>query len=268
MLKVEIRTWSVFAVVLLTQLALACSPFIPGFRDIIAKTFHGKDPSDVQIALTGLYAGLLTIFIGVAYAAIRRHLDTTRAQTEEALARAPIVKALRDDRFHDEFQVAARHAESQVWITNLAPSPDYFANRPRKRYLSALARDIKNMPSVRFRRLVRDTQDNQPWIAEMLKKFSGSSNIDIAMIEDSGDDEHPLAMSVQIIDDSDCWLVALSGHERTGPHRDVHVRDPGFAALASRYYDRLWNKATLLMQNGTVTARGEVILASPPRDRD
>ena len=76
------------------------------------------------------------------------------------------------------------------------------------------------------------TQENIPWIKQLIAELKGLSNADLAVILDRPDhEEASLALSVQLIDGTKVWMVALFGHERKGAHRDRPLR--GVAARTS-----------------------------------
>ena len=75
-----------------------------------------------------------------------------------------------------------------------------------------------------FRRLVRDSQKNKAWIAKILTEMSGSRNFSLSMITDDEKEEHPFALSVQVIDNEKVWLVAVRSHEPGGGPRDLLLK--------------------------------------------
>lgn len=257
------KSWVVFIIVMLVEILLALSPFIPGLKDILKSALQTADPLEITVSLTGIYAVLVTLFLGAGYASIRESLLRTQTGIENSLTAKSAVKVLRDDEFHDDFLIACRRANSHVCITNLSPKPIYFdASEERKRYLLDLVREIQNKPRVQFRRLMRETSDNLDLAEDLLSKLQGVTNSHIALLSDSGKEDNPLALSVQIVDDHDSWLVALSSHERQSSYRDVHVHDKIFTQALHKYYERLWDRGTVILDSGVVTERGNQLVNS------
>jgi hypothetical protein len=246
--------WLVFVVVLIIEVLLSLSPLIPALSSIVKSTLHESDPVETQITLTGIHAVLVTLFLGAAYASIQGYLARLRQEIEISLNEKPLITTLRDDEFHGDFLLACGRARSHVLITNLTPAPIYFnSSRDRLRYLDDLVKRIQKKPEVQFRRLMRNTPENMALAQKLIQKLEGCPNAYLALIHDSATEANPLALSVQIVDDEDCWLVALSSHDRQTNYRDIHVRDRTFAGAIYKYHERLWQKALVVLDRGVIT---------------
>lgn len=251
MKTISYRPLLVFIVILFIEICLALSPFIPSLNNIVRASLHTSDPFNIQISLTGIYAILITLFFGAGYWAVQAYLAEIIAKVEGMLQEHPSITFRRDDEFHQEFLLACQQAKNQVFITNLSPSPIYFSSsKDRNQYLASLLKEIKAKPKVQFRRLIRYTSENTKFATELISKLQGCSNAHLALIKDSDEEANPLALSVQVIDSNDCWLVALEAHERQTSYRDIHIRDKTFADAIYKYYMRLWQKGTIILESG------------------
>src|ERR1051325_4828746 len=97
---------------------------------------------------------------------------------------------------------------------------------------------------VRFRRLLRQSSGNEAWAADVVRKLVGIPRVDLALLKDldpeNPDNAMPLALSVQIVDQSAVWLVAVQSHEQIGEYRDVVVEGGELPKVMQLYFDRLW----------------------------
>lgn len=110
--------------------------------------------------------------------------------------------------------------------------------------------------AVSFRRIIRLTKANWPWIQQLAQQLVGVANYSMAVLEDSGDAiRNPLAVSAQIIDNEDSYLVAVHEHGDYLPYRDVMVTSPILAEALSVYYDRLWSRSMPVVQEGVINKK-------------
>lgn len=111
---------------------------------------------------------------------------------------------------------------------------------------------IKKTSGVHFRRIIRKTAANAPWVRDLANRLEGSANAHIRLIKDSEGEEMPLGMSVQLIDDQKVWLVALKAHDGQGEPRDLYIEHEEVSSAMGRYYDRLWEKAEPMLDGGQI----------------
>jgi hypothetical protein len=176
------------------------------------------------------------------------------------------VRKLRDDEFYSQFLDAAKGARSVVNIMYLATyPPDDVPTDERQFYYSALLQLIKKRPQVRFRRIVRTSAKNRSWVTEMISLLREVPNADVAILKESEREPMPLALSVQVIDGEKTWLVAVGSHERVADYRDLYIENRDVAATMQQYYDRLWGKATKLLDSGRITSEGHTFMTEGAR---
>lgn len=243
---------------------LAFSPFLPLLGPFVARqTGTDEGARDFTITVIGIHAVLIGLMVAVGYRQLRLGAESLRNSTESALRQLARITPLRDDEFYPQFLTRMRRATNRVFIAYLATyPPDGTAHRDRKEYYIKQARLLRDNTNITFRRIVRNCPDNREWICTLLQQGNGRPNANLGLLDDSDADDMPLALSIQLIDDVDTWLVAVTGHERKGPHRDVHVSDREFNALMAEYYDRLWKKATVLLDTGRITTAGSAFLGN------
>jgi hypothetical protein len=242
------------------QLALAWISYIPKFKEILPPSPTSREQLDWEIRILGTEFALLTAYVGLLLL-LREH-ENSKFQ-KSLLTRIPAVRVqrLRDDEFYKEFLDRARNAQNTVNITYLAAyPPDEVNNRTRATYDRDLINTIRQRPHVRFRRIVRSSHRNRPWIAELTEHLQNLPNADLAVLRESEREEMPQALSVQIVDERSIWFVAINAHERVGAYRDLVIESQEAAQAMQDYYDRLWGRATRILDSGRITPEGHRIL--------
>lgn len=253
-----ILTWIAFVILLCSQVSLIFLPFLPQTTALLDSLITEADPTqphtfaNIYLSTVGIHASLMMIFLGFAFAALRKDSKTHESNLERAMGSQSLIQPLRDDEFYDNFQLAAKRALSKVFISYLDPHPPVAFNRDRARYYRDLISIIKNNPTAQYRRIIRFTEANREWLLDLTDKLAGYPNASIAFLADSDEELMPLSLSTQIVDTQDTWLVAIESHERTDTYRDLHIRDSVFCRMMSLYYDRLWGKSTVLLDCGTI----------------
>jgi len=121
---------------------------------------------------------------------------------------------------------------------------------------------------VIFRRLIRDTPANRRWVAALARDFRDLPNSSLALIEDRPPAEATsLALSVQVADGDEGWLVAIQSHERESSFRDIRVTDRELVGVLEMYFNRLWSIADVVLDSGRVTESGTRMLTQVARER-
>lgn len=171
-------------------------------------------------------------------------------------------KRIPDHEFYHDFMNEIRKATSSVNISYFSPyPPDTTTHSDRKEYYRKIKTLVKRSPRVRFRRLVRYTDLNLPWIKEMLNDYNGVPNFDLAVIRDleKSDVKMSYSLSVQVVDSSKCWLVAIESHENQSQFRDLYLESKEIGDSLNGYYSRLWNMSDKLIESGVLTDKGKGI---------
>ncbi len=235
------------------QALVAVSRFLPVISDWWAR--QTTAPILYPIAtIVSVHFALLTATILVAF--LKDAYDRQEWQNKlMGRFHGPQAKPLSDMEFYRDFEARMKRATHSVMICYFAPYPPTEVNYcDRLNYYQAILKTIKNQKGVRFRRIIRDTPQNRVWAGELVKQLSGCPNADLALLrDDPPEKENPLALSVQVIDDDQVFLVALGGHDRDGAYRDLMIIDEATGALMKRYYERLWNRSMVILGSGRPT---------------
>lgn len=241
-------------IVLGLELLLALSPFIP----ITAHLWHTEDQAQFYAVLASSL-GIQLFLLAAAISLILLKESDDAAKRFHAIRVAipgATVKTLKDYEFYSDFRNAAEEAEHSVWIAYLAPyPPGDVASKDRKRYDSEILELMKRRTKVNFRRLIRHTDKNAPWVAELITELKGRPNVDIAVLtcDLPSDHEMPLALSAQVVDNDKVWIVATGSHQTKQNFRDVYIKDASVATAMIQYYDRIWGKSVTVLDHGRVT---------------
>jgi len=251
----------VAVIVLLAQLLLAATPFVP----ITSRYWHTSDAQQFYAVLAA-FVGLQLILLTAAITLILIKESGDAADRISAIVdRIPgaAVKALTDYDFYIHFKGAVEQAEHSVWIAYLAPYPPAdVASRERKKYDEDMIALMKRRTRVSFRRIVRNSPTNRKWVAELINELQDKANVDIAVLARDlpEGEEMPLALSVQVVDKDKVWIVAAGSHQTTQDFRDVYVQDASVAAAMAQYYDRIWRLSVVVLDHGRITAEGTRVL--------
>jgi hypothetical protein len=251
-------------VVLIAQLLLAVTPFVP----ITAQYWHTDDPQQFY-GILGSFVGIELIFLTAALSLIllKESSDTERRLGDiRAVIPGATVNALTEYDFYRQFRAAAEQSRNSVSIAYFAPyPPDDVTSKDRKKYDEEIIGLMKRNAKVNFRRLIRDSKKNRPWIIDLVDNLKGRGNVNVAVLTcDLSSEEHemPLSLSVQIVDQDKVWIVAAGSHQTEGEFRDVYIENGTVAATLTDYYDRLWSKSVLLLDHGRITEDAEELIES------
>lgn len=251
----------VLIVVPLLQVFLALTPIIPE----TSKLWHLDNVPEFHAVFATVVGLDLALLGGALILIMRQEGDDLQASIEQITSSFPvtIVARLKDKRFYSDFRHAAENAEHTVKICYFAPyPPEEYSSKDRKKYYSEMVDLMKKRPNTDFKRIIRKTEKNAPWIRELLDELRGRPNVHISLLDRDlpAEFEMPLALSVQVIDELKVWLVAVASHEGEGEFRDVYIENPDVAAAVSEYYDRLWTLSVKVLDRGVVTNEGHALL--------
>ena len=245
----------------LLQLALALSPFIK----VTAGLWKADSPQDFYNNLTTFIGiQLLLVTAAVTLMLLKSSQDQNAAFSEIRSAfPLTVVWPLSESDFYNHFRSAVEVARHSVRIAYLAPyPPTEVAYEHRRRYYEEILELMKRRTDVSFKRLVRASPKNKPWIAELLSELRDKPNVDIAMLtrDVPADFGLPLALSVQVIDSDKSWIVAIGSHEREGDFRDIYIENADLASGLAEYYNRIWQMSERLLDRGRLTVQGQHLL--------
>jgi hypothetical protein len=247
----------IFLLVLVVgQLAFALIPLIPVVSKILPGTPSQREQLDWQVAILGFGFAIMTACIAIMTILNERDRDAFEKRLVEILPNTRIER-LRDDEFYDAFLAAAKQSRSSVNIMYLAPTPPHRTNNPdRIEYYAKLLTTIKKKPEVRFNRIVRQSPENRDWIAGLITALTNCPNASIAALKDHETEEMPLSLSVQVVDNTKVWFVAIQAHERVDDYRDLYVHNSLIADAMTHYFKRIWDRSKPLLTDGQITAEG------------
>jgi len=243
------------------QIAAALIPIIPFFARNLPANPSPRASLDVQITIFGIQFAVITAYLGLTLWLNERASDARANELIQAI-NAPTIQRLGEHDFYHGFLTAAKGASERVDIMYLAQNaPDATKHEEKQTYYARLLRTIESMPRVRFRRIIRNSDSNRRWLSELLPKLAASCpNADVGLLREAGREEMPLSLSVQLVDSSHTWLVALEAHEGTSKYRDIFIESAEFNTAMSGYYERLWNRSEHLLKQGILTPFGQKII--------
>lgn len=267
------RTLRFNAIVLLAtflaQLFVAVTPFVP----LTAGVWRASSPQDFYNALavfTGVQLLLLTTGVTLILLKASQDQNDSFADMQSALP-LTIVKKLTGTAFYNHFRSAVEDADHSVRIAYLAPYPPAdVPYRNRNKYYQEILELMKKRTEISFRRLIRGSEKNKLWVADLLQELRGRPNVDISWLtKDLPENiEMPLAMSVQVVDGNKTWMVALGEHETKQDYRDIYIENADVTKGMSDYVDRIWSVSEKLLDRGRLTTEGEKLLEEANDSRE
>lgn len=247
------------------QVAIACFPAITQVGRQIKDNPNGKELLDQVTYVIGLQFAILTAgLMGYLLLETIKAFPTVKEQASEIADRLTrhfpriVVKPLPAPSFYNDFLHCISKATHTVKISYLDIEPPSPTDQPYKiDYYARVMDKMKGRPEISFKRIVRRSNQNIPWVAGLVRELSGKPNNSVALIDDSSTDSIPMALSVQVVDNNKVWFVAIASHHQDGEYRDLHIEDEIAGRMMNIYYDRLWDRATKLLENGKITPKGE-----------
>jgi hypothetical protein len=253
----------ILVVVPIIQICLALTPVIPA----TSRLWHLENVPEFHAAFATVVGVELALVGAALIFMIRQESDDLQSGIQKLTASFPatIIQRVKDKTFYSDFKHAAENAEHVVKICYFAPyPPEEYSSKDRKKYYANMLDLMKKRPNTDFKRIVRRTEKNDPWIRELMDELKGRSNIHISLLDRDlpSSFEMPLALSVQVIDDLKVWLVATASHESEGRFRDIYIENAELAAAISDYYDRLWNLSVKVLDRGVITTEGNSLFGN------
>jgi hypothetical protein len=201
----------------------------------------------------------LSVMVGLVLVDVRQQSAEASREFRDLLRQyTPLqVRNLREDEFYKEFLGHCFKAKHYVKICYFAPRPPHHgAPQAREVYYRQMIEVMRDNPETTFRRIVRDTHANREWANELVSRLLGTTNCSVALLKDlDASVEMPLALSVQVIDEREAWLVAVSEHTGSPMYRDVAIENELLAAFFSKYFDRLWGLSRVVFVPGDTAVK-------------
>jgi hypothetical protein len=237
------------------QFVMAASPFIPFVRQNIFES---------QASVSG-FAGAVATYIGIQFICLSflvtlLLMDFKSQATKDIAAFGGLlqrytplhVRQLRENEFYKDFLGHCVRASHYVNICYFSPRPPAVGGSPeRMNYYAKIAATMRENPDTRFRRIVRDTPANRAWIFGLVSELEDTNNSSIAMLSDFEDTvELGSALSVQIVDGTIAWLVAVAEHAGAEMYRDIAIENEVVVEVLNKYFDRLWHLSLVVFAPG------------------
>ena len=240
---------------LLAQFCLSVSPFIPFVRDNIWATQTSVNQfASTLAAYVGLQFLCFSLLVPLVLYDIKDQAEKASADLGSMLRQyTPLqVRRLKEGQFYKEFLGSCTKAGHYVKICYFSPQPpEHGSPRERGTYYKHLTEVIKDNPDITFKRIVRDSEANRKWILDLASQLSDATNCSLALLADQIESvQMPLALSVQIVDGREAWLVAIGEHTGAATYRDIAIENELVAEALDRYFDRLWSLSRVVFKPG------------------
>jgi hypothetical protein len=169
------------------------------------------------------------------------------------------VRGLRENEFYKEFLGYSLKANHFVNICYFAPRPPQEgAPKERNVYYKKIIQVMKDNPHTQFRRIIRDTPANRDWTRQLARDLIATTNCSIRMLQDLDEGSvMPLALSVQIVDGTVAWLVAVAEHSGAPMHRDIAIENSEVVRSLNKYFNRLWDLSRPVFEPGFDAAQSD-----------
>lgn len=251
-MKVFLRTLSILGPIL-----IGLSQVFPATAEVWSKLGTERE---VLLSLLSFYFAVLGATLINEMSNQNNVMNDDLKKFAEAAKHQFSGKLIPDHEFYLDFLNSMRNAKNNVNISYFAPyPPDTTQHKDRKEYYKKIKTIIKGNPRIHFRRLVRYTEKNKPWIKQMLKEYKDIPNFHLAIVRDLEDFNQKMSysLSVQVIDDKKCWLVAIESHEGgQNIYRDLYLESEDVGKAMRGYYARLWSLSDKLIETGVLTDEG------------
>lgn len=173
-------------------------------------------------------------------------------------------RTLSRDEFYSVFLSELKSCKSRVDIAYLAPyPPTSLADKKTKKYYddSLVILKRRSNESLSYRRIVRLTNENWPWILSLCDQLKNVATFSMAVLEDSGNQiSNPLALSVQTVDKERSYMVAVQEHQPYSSVSDIMISSQTICTYFDMYYNRIWSRSTIIMEKGKLNQenKGEI----------
>lgn len=179
-----------------------------------------------------------------------------REQKEEIvniLKNIPIVEILHEESFYNKFTQCINSSTHNVDIAHLGlAKPTNLKTTVQSQYYKKLKEYVKQNPAVTFRRVERVSIDKIDWIELIMKDFKGIKNFSLYCFYDNSNEMSDL-LSIQRIDETHSFIVAMNEHNSTRGSRDIYIRDKNVTEFFIEYYNnRLINRSRTIISKGKV----------------
>jgi hypothetical protein len=200
---------------------------------------------------------LATTLAGVELLYLSVVLSTTlllRSDIERKLKGLAPVESISEAEWYGRFLGALHGARTRVKLSYMSnKSPLDSKDSAVKAYYQKLPAEIRKKAPVEFRRLVRAVPGLRNWIEEMVSTLGNVSTFSLGCLPDGEPQVDAVAtVSVQCIDEDQVFFVAVGEQQESRGPRDLYVESEEFNRIWNQYYDRLWNRAILVVNRGRI----------------
>jgi hypothetical protein len=177
-----------------------------------------------------------------------------RTDVDRKFKRLAPVEAIAEVEWYGRFLEALRGARTRVKLSYMSNKSPLDSKDPvMKNYYQKLPTEIRKKAPVEFRRLVRAVPGLRNWIEEMVLDLGRVGTFSLACLPDREPEVDAIAtVSVQCIDEDQIFFVAVGEQQESRGPRDLYVESEDFNRIWNQYYDRLWNRAILVIDRGRI----------------
>ncbi len=249
----------------LLSLFVAFTPYIPYLKGFWQNMGDLAVVAEKLTTCISILFALLSAAFLMQITIFQNSFETIRSSVIKHLENDATIERVSSESFYADFMAKSKIAQNSVWISYLAPFPPDTPNRKeRNKYYRDMLELIKSKgkTQINFRRLVRWSESNREWIREMIEELGKTPGFELAILHDINEESAmPLALSVQIIDGKNTWIVAAGDHEQKDDYRDIHIVSKEFGEYFKQYYNRLWNMSDVAKNASQgITSTGKSIL--------
>jgi predicted fused transcriptional regulator/phosphomethylpyrimidine kinase len=214
------------------------------------------DSVTATVAVVNIQLGVLVFYIALRGIITSRQLSKGMEELNnialEMRRGRSSVRSLHEQDFHKEFGEKVKRAKNIVSVAHLDTNPPQLSSSTDVgRYFSNLVREVKKRPEVVYERIEVASQKKREWIERLVRGFDNCTNVSIRCLSAFSEADLKSCVSVQLIDDTDTYLVAVSMHSRPDRPRDMHIHDVEINEIWRDYYKNvLWLRAVPVLENG------------------
>lgn len=221
---------------------------LAGVTETLATYFKIKEWIIVQGQM-----GLLILYILFSDYQSKEEVDGAITEWKDTLKGVNRVSTMHQDDFYAQFEGKLKTAKKFVDICHFGKEPPLRRGKTNeKEYYDGSSTTVKRSPAT-FRRLERLTMDKVEWIEKLIETYTDQKNYSLHCLLDNDITSDQIgAVSIQRIDESETYLVALAEHYSTTGVRDIHIVSPEVNQLAAQYFNsRLWGRSTPIIERGS-----------------
>lgn len=207
-----------------------------------------------------IYFALATTLIGILLQIFLYHFEKLKREIVNNLNNVPKVEMLHEEEFYSKFKYIIKNAQTNVDITHLSlENPLNGSKTEQKAYYKDFINIVNEKQNVDFRRVERISKDKVIWIETLLSQFNQVHNFSLYCLKEPDNSKFEDLVdliSIQRVDDSHTFLVALLEHKSTIGKRDIYLRNKEVTTFFRTYFQkRLIEKSIPIIRNGNIDTK-------------